>query len=130
MAAAKADESIIDLETEMKAAIARLSELMLSYEENAAAIQDTRGRLYEARVYQSRETGDQISPATTAINSRIQSLRTGISELEQERISELQTKTENHPDISRIDELLTSLRTDLDAAVEEQQNPCESNNRL
>ncbi|RME27453.1 MAG: hypothetical protein D6798_04525, partial [Deltaproteobacteria bacterium] len=49
IADAQASEEVIDLDSELKAAVSRLSELMLAYEQNAAAIQETRARLARAR---------------------------------------------------------------------------------
>ncbi len=120
IATAKADESVIDLESEMKAAIARLSELMLTYEENAAAIQDVRAQLYEAKAYQSRETVEVVSPSTANSNARVAKLRERLSELRVERTSELLDKTESHPDIARIDELIVTAEGELLSALEEQ----------
>jgi capsular exopolysaccharide synthesis family protein len=120
IADAKVQNQIIDLETETKAALSRISELMLAGEQNAAAIQDTRARLAQAKAYQKRESVDSISPMTANLNSRISGLRERITTLEQERIQALMLKKEKHPDVLRLDELLESARSDLVDALKEQ----------
>jgi capsular exopolysaccharide synthesis family protein len=122
MAQAKADEQILDLDAELKAAIARLSELMLAYEQNAASVQEMRARLYEARAYQGRESVAAISPATVNLNDRIRSLRERLVDLRQQRATELTDKTESHPDIARLDALIRAAEGELQGALEEQHN--------
>ena len=120
IARAQATEEVIDLETEIRAAIGRISELMLAYENNAAAIQDVRARLNAQRAYQGRERVGSISPLSTAQNSRVALLSTTLEQLRQKRAEERTTKTEKHPDVKKVDELIASTQTQLNAAIEEQ----------
>jgi succinoglycan biosynthesis transport protein ExoP len=120
IADAKIRNQIIDLETEMKAALARISELMLAGEQNSVAIQDTRARLAEVKAYQRRENVNSISPITANLNSRVSGLRERITTLKQERLQSLMDKKEKHPDIQRLDTLLESAREDLVHALKEQ----------
>lgn len=117
---AQAAEQVIDLESEMKAAISRLSELMLEGEQNAASIQEVRAKLAEARGFQNQESPDQIAPNTVTANPQIEILRRDILELEQKRSDELQVKTAQHPDVVAIDALLTLNRARLADALAEQ----------
>ncbi len=120
IADAKARDEVLDIDAEMKAAIARLSELMLAYEENAAAIEETRARLAEARAYQRKETGGAVSPETLATNAKVADIQARLTDLKADRAKQLTDKTEKHPDIARIDEMIAATEAELQAAIEEQ----------
>lgn len=120
IADAQAAEKVIDLESEMRAAISRLSELLLALEENAAAVQEIRARLAEARALQGRESAQAIAPSTLSSNAEIQTLVERLVTLRQERASELSEKTAQHPDVQRIDGLIAQIEGDLVNALEDQ----------
>jgi len=120
IASAQASEEVIDLETEIRAAIARISELILAYENNAASIQEVRARLAAQRAYQDRERVGSISPLSTAQNSRVNMLSAKLEDLRQKRAEERTQKTDKHPDIRKLDELLENIQTQLTEALEEQ----------
>ena len=120
IADAQSAEQVIDLDSEIRAAIARISELMLAYENNAAAIQEVRARIGAQEAYQSREGVDSVSPVSMGTNAKISLLTERIEGLKQDRSKELTTKTPKHPDVLRIDELIKSTRRDLDVALAEQ----------
>jgi succinoglycan biosynthesis transport protein ExoP len=120
IADAQAAEEVIDLETEIRAAIARISELMLSYENNAAAIQEVRARIGSQEAYQGRENVDRISPLSTAQNMRVNLLTERLEGLRQDKASELTSKTERHPDVIRLNSLIVSTQEQLDVALQEQ----------
>jgi len=120
MATAKSEEQVLDIDSEVKAAIGRLSEQMLAYENNAAAIQETRARLAEAKAYQGRESLDAVSPVTTSVNARVAQLQNHLQDLKNDRANQLTDKTEKHPDIERIDKLIASAKDELTAALAEQ----------
>jgi capsular exopolysaccharide synthesis family protein len=111
---------VLDLESQMKAGIARVSELMLSYESNAAAIQDLRGRISMQRIYQGRETGGLVSPRTAQLNAKVQAINTKTLQLREQRAEERTVKTEKHPDVIQIDLLLEEAQSELALALEEQ----------
>lgn len=125
---AQAAEQVIDLESEMKAAIQRLSELMLEGEQNAASIQEVRARISEAQSFQSREDPSRIAASTLTTNPQIEILQRELYELQQQRADELQEKTAQHPDVKRLDALIAleeqriaaslSAQHDLDPAVQ------------
>ena len=120
MAEAKSEEEVVDLESEMRAAISRLNELLLAYENNAAAIQEVRGRLAEQQAYQGRENLESVSPTTSAVNNKVSALQTALMELRRDRAQELTTKTEKHPDIANIDEMIVETEAELTEALDEQ----------
>lgn len=120
IADAKATEEVLDLDSEVKAAITRLSELMLQYEQNAAAIQETRAKLASTQAYQDRESASAVSPTTSQQNNRIQDIRDRLTNLREQRATELTDKMERHPDIQRIDQMLAAAEADLESAIVEQ----------
>ncbi len=113
----QASEEVIDLDSELKAAVARLSELMLSYEQNAAAIQETRARLSKARAFQGRESVDQVAATTSSTNKLVAMLQEDLTNLRQKRATELTDKTPEHPDVKNLDELITQTEAQLDEAL-------------
>ena len=120
IADAQSAEKVIDLDSEIRAAISRISELMLGYENNAAAIQEVRARISTQEAYQGREGVDSISPVSMGTNAKISLLTERIEGLKQERAKELTSKTAKHPDVQRLDSLLSSTRGELDVALAEQ----------
>lgn len=120
IANAQSAEEVIDLDTELKAAIARLSELMLAYEQNAAQIQETRAKLAQARAFQGRESIERVAATTTSVNRQVAAMQERVAELRQKRQSELTDKTPEHPDIVDLDELIAQAEADLQDALEDQ----------
>ncbi len=117
---AQADEDILDLESQLKAGISRISELMLAAEANAAAIEEVRGRISMQRLYQDRETDGMVSPRTAQLNSKVQGIQTKILQLTEKRAEERTLKTDLHPDIIQIDELIAEAEAELQRALAEQ----------
>lgn len=120
IAEAKANDEILDLDSELRAGISRMSELMLALEQNAASIQEVRGKISEFRAYQGREELGRISPATVAINAKVQSLQSRQIDLTSQRVEALTNKTEQHPDVIKIDELYSENQLELQRALDEQ----------
>jgi succinoglycan biosynthesis transport protein ExoP len=114
------DEEIIDLESEVKAAVARISEMMLALEQTGANIQGLRAQIIEEQRNQSREDIELVSPASLASNSQIRSLRDEVAELRRRREAELLDKTERHPDLVLIDKQIEATTTELELALREQ----------
>lgn len=117
---AQAEEEILDLESQMKAGIARVSDFMMAYEANSAAIQEVRGRISMQRLYQDRETGGMVSPRTAQLNSKIQGIQTKLLQLAEQRAEERTQKTERHPDVLHIDQLIAETESELQRALDEQ----------
>jgi capsular exopolysaccharide synthesis family protein len=120
IADAQASEQVIDLDSEIRAAIARISELMLAYENNTAAIQEIRARIGAQEAYQSREGVDSISPISMGTNARVSLLTERLEGLKQERAMALTTKTAKHPDVVDLDALIAANRSEIDSALAEQ----------
>ncbi len=117
IAEAQAVEEVIDLENELKAAISRLSELMLAYEQNAAQIQEVRARLTLQRSFQGKESSTQVSAITLQANRTVSQLQERMSELRLQRATELNDKTPQHPVIADIDRLIAATEADLSEAM-------------
>lgn len=117
---AQAAEQVVDVESEMKAAISRLSELMLEGEQNAAAIQEVRARLAEARGFQQEEAAGGLAASTVTANPKIELMVRELLELRSSRAEALQEKTAQHPDVKKIDALIAAAEADLRAALAEQ----------
>jgi succinoglycan biosynthesis transport protein ExoP len=120
IADAQASEEVIDLESEIRAAISRISELMLAFENNAATIQEVRSRIDAQEAYQGRESAERLSPLSTAQNTRINMLSERVEGLRQELASEQTTKTDRHPDVIRVNDLIASTQQQLRVALEDQ----------
>ena len=120
IADAQADEEVLDIESEMKSGIARISELMLAFEGNAANIQEVRGRIAMQRVYQGRESGGLVSPRTAQLNSKVQGIQSKLMQLHEKRAEERTLKTEKHPDVIQIGLLITEAESELQTALTEQ----------
>ena len=113
-------EEIIDLDSEVKAAVARISDMMLSLEQTGASIQGLRAQIVEEQRNQGREDVDLVSPASMATNSQVRSLREELAELRRHRGAELLDKTEKHPDVVLIDQNIASTTAELERALNEQ----------
>lgn len=122
IAEAQAAEDVIDIESELKAAIGRLSELMLAYEQNAAQIQEVRARLTQQRTFQAQESGLQVAASTLAANRAVAALQERLSDLRHRRATELTDKTPAHPDVQDIDRLIAVTEADLSEAMRVQHN--------
>lgn len=121
IAAAQADEEVLDLESEMKAAISRLSELMLASENNAAAIQEVRAKLREQRAYSRAESTDRVSSYIRQSNPKVLSLESTLVSLREERARLRLEVTEKHPDVIEADKMIAEVEQQLAAAIAEQQ---------
>lgn len=121
IAEAQASEEILDIESEMKAAIARLSELVLAGENNAAAIQEVRARLREQRAYSRAESTSRVSSYVRQSNPKILQLESTLLTLREERARMRLELTEQHPDVIEADRMLTEVEQQLAVAIEEQQ---------
>jgi polysaccharide biosynthesis transport protein len=113
-------EEIIDLDSEVKAAVARISDMMLALEQTGASIQGLRAQISEEQRNQAREGIDLVSPASMASNSQVRSLREDLAELRRHREAELLEKTDKHPDVVLIDNNIVSTTTELELALLEQ----------
>lgn len=112
---------IIDLESEMKAAITRLSDLQADRSATLAKIEETRARIRSAREYRGRESVDDVSPGTTASNPIVQKLRTTLGDATARREALLaQNYTAKAPEVRELDAVIAATREQLQDALNEQ----------
>ena len=111
------NEEIIDLESEVKAAVARISDMTLSIEQSGANVQGLRAQISEEKRNQAREGTDLVSPTSMSSNSQVRSLREELAELRRKRQAELLEKTEKHPDVVLIDKNIESTTNELEHAL-------------
>lgn len=120
VADAQQQEEVIDLDTEMKAAVGRVSELLATRTTLEAELANLRAQLRERGQINLRESSERVAPATTASNSIVRELRSQLTELQLKRREQLSDKTEKHPDIQLIDRQLKEVTFLLDRALQEQ----------
>lgn len=120
VADAKAREQVLDLDSEVKAAVGRVSELYASREEADAAIAEVRAQMREHGAVNASETLELIGPSTSTQNSLIRDIKKALGELQQERAKELLDKTPKHPDIVLLDASARQLETQLAAELQGQ----------
>lgn len=119
VADAQAREQVLDLDSEVKAAVARVSELYMSREEADAAIADARAQMRMHGEVNSEESINLVSPSTASQNSLIRDIKKAITELQSERATALLDKTPKHPDIVLLDSNMRELESQLARALQE-----------
>lgn len=120
VAEAQAREQVIDLDTEMKAAVARVSELIAQVKAIDAEMAGIRAQMSEQSSLNLRESIDGISPSTAMSNKRIFDLRSAIQAAKLSRQKELLDKTARHPDVILLDKQIQEMETELGRALDEQ----------
>lgn len=113
-------EQIIDLDSEVRSAVSRLSELMLIGEETTTRAAEVRAQVSSLRGVQGREDIDYIGPGTVSENSDIRAIREQLASLRMQRVTAMLEKTERHPDVERIDSQIDSAEQELSHLLEEQ----------
>ena len=97
IAVAQQQDEIIDLESEVRAAVGRLSELLLERETTTARAQEIRARISSTRDFRSLEGIGGVSATTMTSNPVIGTLRTRITEFRAKREALL---LDNHTELS------------------------------
>lgn len=120
VADAKARERVIDLDSEVRAAVARVSDLYAGREEADAQIADVRAQILQHGVANRDETFEFVAPATQSTNPLVRELKKDLSDLQQVRAKELLDKTPKHPDILLVDAEIRDVQSQLTAALREQ----------
>jgi capsular exopolysaccharide synthesis family protein len=113
-------EQIIDLDSEVRSAVGRLSELMMMAEETATRSREVQGQIEGIQAFQVQEGIDFIGPATLNENSEIRSLRETLSGLRMRRVTLLLDLTEIHPDVLEVDEQIRAAEAELTTSLEQQ----------
>ncbi len=111
---------VVDLDAEIRAGVLRLSDLVMSAEENASRVQEVRAQLEAVRSTQGLESADFLAPGTVATNSDIRSLREERLKVLQQREVLVLEKTDRHPDVMKLDTALATVDAELERALQEQ----------
>ena len=135
----KSEQNIIDLSTETREAVGKISDLMSLAEGNEYKISQLRRQIRELEQFLSENSPDTIAASTLRENPEIAAMQEDLRRMELELDKMLQEKTEAHPDVielrvligqseARMTEILaveadrspelTALRFELAAAME------------
>jgi capsular exopolysaccharide synthesis family protein len=118
IAVAQQQDEIIDLESEVRAAVGRLSELLLEKETAAAKAQEIRARIKSTKEFRSLEGVGGVSATTMTTNPVIGSLRTRITEFRAKREALLlDNHTELSPAVRELEFQITAANKELQAAI-------------
>lgn len=120
VADAKARQQVLDLDTEIKYAVQRVSELYAASEEADAEMADVRAQMREHGEVNELESLELVGPETVTSNTIIRDLRKTIAETQQERAIQLLDKTPKHPDVVLLDTQIRELEGQLSHALREQ----------
>lgn len=120
IASAQEREQVVDLESEVRSAVARLSDLMMAGEENTARIQEVQAQIRQVKTLQGMETVDFVGPSTVNENPDIRGYRESIAQMRHQRQVLLKDKTEMHPDVKAVDVQIQAMEQDLARALAEQ----------
>lgn len=110
-------EQVIDLDAELKAAVARTSELLSMQAAARAELADTRAQIRERNRQNGRESVENLGSSSVATNDLLRTLRQSVVELQLKRKAELQIKTEKHPDIVLMDTQIRNIQDQITAAL-------------
>lgn len=113
------DESVIELDSETKGAVARVNTLIGQINEVDAQIRDIGAQLRERGEQNLRESPELVSPASASSNSALKSMRDKLTDLRLGRSQALLDKTEVHPDILAMDKQIQAVLTEIAAAQRE-----------
>lgn len=122
VADAQSREQVIDLDSELKSAVSRVSELITQVKTADAEMADIRAQINQQEALNQRESVDGISATTIVANKRISDLRAALQAAKLSRSKELLDKTEKHPDVVLLTEQITEMTADLQTALNEQHN--------
>lgn len=115
--------SVIDLDAEQRAAVARLSELTMDREAVFAQIKETHAKLDAARDFNGRETPMAVSSQTLTTNPIIGKLQQQLAELTTTRQSLLLDHyTERAPEVVETDAKIAAVKSQLTDALVTQQD--------
>jgi capsular exopolysaccharide synthesis family protein len=120
IAVAQQQDEIIDLESEVRAAVGRLSELLLEKETASAKAQEIRARITSTKEFRALESTNGVSSTTMTTNPVIGSLRTRITEIRARKEALL---LDNHttlsPEVRELEFQITAANDELSAAMNE-----------
>lgn len=119
VADAQAREQVIDLDSELKAAVGRASTLISEIKTTDAQIAESREQIRERRTQNGRESAALVSPSTSSQSQLVGGLRQKLTDLQQERRKQLLDKTAKHPDIVLLDQQIEGVESQLTTALNE-----------
>ena len=114
------EDEVIDLESEVRAAVSRLSELMLEEETTAAKIAEIKARLASTKSFRQLESSAGVSATSMTTNPVVGGLRTRLTELRTKREALLlDDHTEMSPQVRELEYQISASVDELaDAMVE------------
>lgn len=119
LAAGQQAESVIELDSETKGAVARVNELIGELNATNAEIRDVGAQLRERGEQNLRESPDMVAPSSAAANSTLKSLRDKLTELRLTRSTAVLDKTELHPDVIALDKQIEAVLKEIGASQKE-----------
>jgi len=120
IAVAQRDNKIIDVETEVRAAVGRLSDLLSDQQATLARIQEVRARIRTAQESRRYESATGISATTMTLNPVIGRLRTLLTDLRAKRQQlVMDNYTELAPEVKEVDYQIVAADAELKTAMEE-----------
>lgn len=119
LASGQIAESVIELDSETKGAVARVNTLISELNTTNADIRDISAQLRERGEQNTRETPEMVAPASTAANSTLKLLRDKLTELRLARSTAALDKTEIHPDVIAIDKQIQAVLKEIEASQRE-----------
>lgn len=113
------DESVIELDSETKGAVARVNTLIGELNTVDAEIRDATAQLHERGQQNLRESPELVSPSSAAANSTLKSLRDKLTDLRLGRSQALLDKTEVHPDVIAMDKQIGAVLSEIQTSQRE-----------
>jgi capsular exopolysaccharide synthesis family protein len=120
VATALRNESVIDLDSETKAAVARASTLVGEIGSTQAELAEVEAQLQKRTELNGSESVSMVAPGTLATNTQVRELRAALTELRLQRDKSLQDKTAKHPDVILVDTQIASVEKELAVALQEE----------
>ena len=118
-------KGIIDLQTEAREAVAKISELMTLSESNEYKISQLRRQITEVEAFLAENVGVEIDGGTLRENPQIAALTGELNQMYLELDRMLQDKTEAHPDVTEFRALIAQSEDRLNSllAMEADRSP-------
>jgi capsular exopolysaccharide synthesis family protein len=120
VATALRNESVIDLDTETKAAVARASTLVSEIGATDAELAEVEAQLRKRAELNETESVSMVAPGTIATNTQVRELRSALTELRLARDKAMLEKTARHPDVLLLDSQIASVQKELEGALREE----------
>lgn len=112
-------ESVIDLDSETKAAVGRASELVSEIAATEAEMAAIQAQVREKGRFNAEETALKVAPSSMVENETVRGLRGQLTELRLAREKMLLDKTAKHPDVVQLDRQIASVQTEMEMALAE-----------